>query len=134
MNFAKFLRTTFSQNTSGRLLLPNEELDWNIICILPRNVVVNSYLRNFQHKMRSYTLYLNKKLFLFNKITLLLCSFCKIHEEIVPYLSSESPYVKQLCYKLKALFITDFSHHRLPILVFRLKHLILISFLLITCY
>ena len=54
-------------------------------------------------------LYLKKKLYLFNKTTSPLCSFWKIRIDTVPHFFSECPRVKQLFFKLKTLFITDFS-------------------------
>ena len=59
--------------------------------------------------MLNNILYLNKKLFLSIKATSSLCSFCKIDEEAVPHPFSEFPFIKQLCCKLRTLFITDFS-------------------------
>ena len=37
---------------------PNEKLDWHVIFILPRNVTIIGYLRNFQYKMLNNILYL----------------------------------------------------------------------------
>ena len=46
-------------------LFSNEPLDWNIIYILPRNVTISVFVRNFQYKMLNNILYLNKKLISF---------------------------------------------------------------------
>ena len=54
-------------------------------------------------------LYLNKKLYLFNKTTSPLCLFCKIDEEIVPHLFSEFPSVERLPKNLE-----NSIHYRFP--------------------
>ena len=69
--------------------------------------------------MLNNILYLNKKIFLFNKITSHLCSFCRIDEEYVAHFFSECPCVKQLWCKLKTLFITDFSENNTTVCHFR---------------
>ena len=57
-------------------------IEWDKIYILPRIVTTDSRMRIFQYKILHSVLYLNKKLFEFNKINSPECSFCKCEEKI----------------------------------------------------
>ena len=54
---------------------------WNIIYLLPRLVTIDSVMRAFQYKILHNVLFLNKQLFLFNKVTSPLCSICNNEDE-----------------------------------------------------
>ena len=60
---------------------PNYTFDWKQIYLLPRIITTNSYQRNFQYKMHHNILYLNKKLYIFEKIDSPLCSICHSNDE-----------------------------------------------------
>ena len=59
---------------------------WNKIYFLPRIVTTDSRIRIFRYKISHNVLYLNKKLFQFNKIGSPECSFCKCEEEATIHL------------------------------------------------
>ena len=56
-------------------------VEWTTIYISPRIVTTDSIIRLFQFKILHNLLYLSKKLFQFDKISSLECSFCKCEEE-----------------------------------------------------
>ena len=60
--------------------------EWNKIYILPRIATADSRIRIFQYKVLHNVLYLNKKLFKFNKISSPECFFCKWEEETTIHL------------------------------------------------
>ena len=62
----------------------------------PHIVSGNTYTRCFQYKVRNNALFINKKLFLFIKSNLPLCSFCKNKDETVSHLCFYCPNVKNL--------------------------------------
>ena len=72
---------------------------WDKIYILPRIVTTDSRIRIFQYKSFLYhVLYLNKKLFEFNKINSPECSFCKCEEDTTIHLF-------HICRKTQALWM-----------------------------
>ena len=73
------------------------------IYILPRIVTTGSRIPIFQYKILHNVLHLNKKLFEFNKINSLECSFCKCEEETTIHLF-------RICRKTQALW-TQFTSH-----------------------
>ena len=60
----------------------NSNLDWKTIYVLPRIARKDSRVGLFQYKLLNNVLYLNKTPFSFGKIDRLLCSFCKMIDEI----------------------------------------------------
>ena len=70
---------------------------------LPRIVTTDSRIRIFQDKIIHNVLYLNKKLFEFNKINSPECSFCKCEEETTIHLF-------HICRKTQALWTQITSH------------------------
>ena len=60
----------------------NSNLDWKTIYVLPRIARKDSRVGLFQYKLLNNVLYLNKTPFSFGKIDRLLCSFCKMTDEI----------------------------------------------------
>ena len=51
-----------------------DSFDWKQIYLLPRMVTLESYSRSFQYKILNNILYLNKKLFMFQKLASPLCA------------------------------------------------------------
>ena len=97
--------TPTSQKYFGKVF-PNENFDWKKIYILPRVVTINSFQRNFQYKILHSILYLNKKLFTFDKIKIHLWSFCHSYEETIKHIFLQCISAKQLWNHLR-LFLTD---------------------------
>ena len=77
--------------------------EWDNICILSRIVTTHSTIRIFQYKILHNVLYLNKKLFKFNKINSPECSFCKCEVETTIHLF-------HICRKRQALWTQLTSH------------------------
>ena len=94
-------------------LFPDTSLNWKNIYLVARKVTTCTYLRCFQYKILTNTLYLNKKLFLFKKSKSPLCSFCRTEEETVPHLFYSCPKTQSLWLRLKNTLARDFS---LPLL------------------
>ena len=80
--------TPTSQKYFGKVF-PDENFDWKDIYILPRVATINSFQRNFQYKILHNILYLNKMLFTFSKIKILLCSFCHSYDETIKHIFLE---------------------------------------------
>ena len=96
----------------------DQELNWKEIYILPRKVSLDCNVRSFQYKVSNNALYLNKKLFIFEKSPSSLCSFCKQADEIILHLFYQCNITKELWNRLD-LFFNDRFHlpqlyHRLP--------------------
>ena len=72
-----------------------------------RIVYSNTYMRWFQHKVLNNALFPNKKLFLFKKSNLPLCSFCKEEDETVFHLYSYCPNVRNLWNQLNFYLTED---------------------------
>ena len=83
---------------------PNMKLDWRKIYILPRITTVNTYLCSFQYKFLNNILFMNKKLFVFQKKNIPLCLFCNQEEETRLHIFSECTYVIYLWQQLATLF------------------------------
>ena len=94
-------------------LFPNITLNWRNIYLMARKITACTYLRCFQYKILTNTLFLNKKLFLFKISKSPLCSFCKIEEETVPHLFFSCPKTQILWSRLKTALVRDFT---LPLL------------------
>ena len=62
------------------------DFQWNIIYLLPRLVTIDSVMRAFQYKILHNVLFLNKQLFLFNKVTSPLCPICNKEDETPTHL------------------------------------------------
>ena len=72
------------------------DLDWKEIYIAPHIVSINTYMRCFQCKVLNNALFLNQKLFLFQKTKSPLYSFCKDENETVIHLYFYCPNVRNL--------------------------------------
>ena len=94
-------------------LFPNYAFDWKQIYLLPQIMAINSYQRNFQNKLLHNILYLNKKLYIFGKISSRLCSICHSKDETFAHLFCECVRVSQLWSQLRIFFSTDLD---LPLL------------------
>ena len=81
---ANFLKPT--SQAYFEKVLTGHVFEWDKIYMLPRIVTTDSRIRIFQHKILHNVLYLNKKLFEFNKINSPECSFCKWEEETTIHL------------------------------------------------
>ena len=77
---------------------------WKQIYILPCLVILDSYSRSFQYIILNNVLYLNKRLFTFQKSTSTLCPFCKFSDETVLHLIYECDIVQNLWNKLDLFF------------------------------
>ena len=77
--------------------------EWEEIYTLPRIVASDSKIRIFQYNILHNVLYLNKKLFEFNKINSPECSLCKCEEE-------RSIHLFHICRKTQALWTELTSH------------------------
>ena len=91
-NFLKSTTQAYFEN-----VLAGHVFEWDKIYILPRIVTTDSRIRIFQYKILHNVLYLNKKLFEFNKINSPECSFCKCEEEATIHLF-------HICRKTQALW------------------------------
>ena len=87
-------------------LFPGTSIVWKDVYLLPRLVTVNSTLRMFHFKILNNILYLNKKLFIFGKVSSKLCSFCNREDETVIHLFSECSIAKEIWKKLINYFRT----------------------------
>ena len=90
-------------------LLKTESLDWKQIYLLPRLVTLNSYSHSFQQKILNNVLYLNKKLFTFQKLTSSLCPFCKLSDATVLHLFYEWNIVQNLWNELDLFLENNFT-------------------------
>ena len=66
--------------------LPNVEVEWKDVYLLPRRVTIDTKLRMFQYKVFNNILYLNKHLFLFGKKDNKFCSYCLTEEETISHI------------------------------------------------
>ena len=96
-----------SQNYFNNIL-PNCNLLWEQIYLLPRKVTIDSYLRCFQYKILNNILFLNKKLFIFKIIDTPYCSFCGETEETTIHLFHECEKTSSLWSELR-LYLRDLS-------------------------
>ena len=72
-------------------------------------VTLDSYSRSFQYKILNNVLYLNKKLFKFQKSTSPLCPFCKLSDETVLHLFYECNITLNLWNELVLFFKNEFT-------------------------
>ena len=84
-------------------------LDWKVIYILPRQVIISTFYRSFQYKLLNNVLYLNKKLFTFGLSASSLCSFCKNEDETITHLFVECCFTVSLWFNIKEFFKEDFA-------------------------
>ena len=98
---ANFLKST--SQAYFEKILAGHVFEWDKIYILPRIVITDSRIRIFQYKILHNVLYLNKKLFEFNKTNSPECSFCKCEEETTIHLFYS-------CRKTQALWTQLTSH------------------------
>ena len=77
--------------------------EWDKIYILPRIVTTDSRIQIFQYNILHNVLYLNKKLFEFNRINFPECFFCKCGKETTIHLF-------HICRKTQALWTQLTSH------------------------
>ena len=85
-------------------LFRDQDLIWKDIYLLPRKATLDSNIRSFQYKILNNVLYLNKKLFLFGKVSSPLCSFCKQDDETILHLFYECNFTKELWNRLNEFF------------------------------
>ena len=90
-------------------LFQTGSFDWKQIYLLPRLVTLNSYSRSFQYKILNNILYLNKKLFTFQKSTSPLCPFYKLSEETMLHIFYECDIIKKLWNVLTLFFKNCFT-------------------------
>ena len=100
VNSAKFLRTPFLQNTSGRPLLK--------VDLSPRLATIDTALRAFQFKILNNVLFPNKKLYYFGITNIALCSFRNTLEETPINILFDWIHVKCLWERLQTKFQNDF--------------------------
>ena len=70
-------------------ILPNLQVEWKEIYLLPRKVSINTNLRMFQYKMLNNILHRNKQLFILNKKDTKLCSYCRLQDETTNHIFVE---------------------------------------------
>ena len=97
-NFLKPTSQAYFEN-----IFAGHVFEWDKIYILPRIVTTDSRIRIFQYKSLHNVLYLNKKLFEFNKINSPECSFCKWEEKTTIHLF-------HICRRTQALWTQLTSH------------------------
>ena len=90
-------------------LLKTDSLDWKQIYILPRLVTPDSCSRSFQYKIWNDVLYLNKKLFTFQKSTSPVSPFCKLSDETVFHLFYKCYIILNLWNELELFFENEFT-------------------------
>ena len=73
-----------------------QDLNWKEIYLLPRKVLLDSYVRTFQYKVLNNGLYLNKNIFIFGKSSSPLCLFYKNIDETILHLFYERDITKTL--------------------------------------
>ena len=67
-----------SSNIYFENVFNHDDIDWTAICMLPRLVTHDNYVRSFPYKILHDILYLNKKLHIFRIKSSPLCSFCNL--------------------------------------------------------
>ena len=83
-------------------------MDWKQIYLLQRLVTLDNCSHFFQCTILKNVLYLNKKLFVFRKLTSPLCPFCKISDETVLHLFYECNITLNLWNELNLFFKNEF--------------------------
>ena len=83
--------TTPSSQIYFENLFQEKDFEWNKIYLLPRLITVDSAYRVFHYKILRNVLFLNQKLFLFQKVNSPLCSFCNNDDETVKHLFHSCP-------------------------------------------
>ena len=90
-------------------LLKTDSFDWKQIYLLPRLVTLDNYSCSFQYKILNNNLYLNKKLFTFQKWTSPLCPFYKRSDETILHLFYDCNIILNLCSELDLFFKNEFA-------------------------
>ena len=67
-----------SSNIYFENVFNHDDIDWTAICMLPRLVTHDNYVRSFPYKILNDILYLNKKLHIFRIKSSPLCFFCNL--------------------------------------------------------
>ena len=87
--------------------LNQTDIDWKRIYIIPRIVTIDTKLRNFQYKILSNVLYLNKMLLKFGISKDRSCSFFNIEEETTIHIFYGCVHVQNIWNELRAYLIQD---------------------------
>ena len=77
-------------------IFPNLQVEWKEIYLLPCKISINTNLHMFQYKILNNILYLNKQLFIFNKIDSKLCSYSRLQDETTNHIFVESKFAIKL--------------------------------------
>ena len=97
-----------SKQTSSSIYFENlfneNDIDWAVIYMLPRLITYNNYMRAFQYKILDNTLFLNKKLHIFEIKSSPLFSFCNSYDGTPFHIFYECDRVKYLCSDLVQCF------------------------------
>ena len=101
-SFSIFVRNTIPTNPKYyKDTLPNVEVEWKNIYLLPHRVTIDTKLRMFQYKILNNILYLNKHLLLFGKKDNKFCSYCLTEEETISHIFATCHKTSSLWNKLK---------------------------------
>ena len=84
--FQKYFCITFS----------NLQVEWKEICLLLRNVSIDTNLSMFQYKILNNILSLNEQLVIFNKKDSKLCSYCRLQDETINHIFVECKFAIKL--------------------------------------
>ena len=77
-------------------VLQMNNIDWATVYLLPQTTTTESRIRIFQHKILNNILYLNNRLYKFDYIDSLMCSFCNSETETVTHLFSHCSKTDQM--------------------------------------
>ena len=72
------------------------QVEWKEIYLLSRKVSIENNIRMFQYEKTNNILYLNKQLFIFNKIDTKLCSYCRLQDETINHFFVECKFAIRL--------------------------------------
>ena len=84
--FQKYFCITFS----------NLQVEWKEICLLLRNVSIDTNLSMFQYKILNNILSLNEQLVIFHKKDSKLCSYCRLQDETINHIFVECKFAIKL--------------------------------------
>ena len=74
----------------------NLQVEWKEICLLLRNVSIDTNLSMFQYKILNNILSLNEQLVIFNKKDSKLCSYCRLQDETINHIFVECKFAIKL--------------------------------------
>ena len=97
-----------SYNIYFENLFNDNDIDWAAICMLPRLVTHNPYMKSFQYRILNNILFLNKKLHIFGIKSSPPCSFCNLYDETPFHIFYECNRVKYLWSDLVQCFQNTF--------------------------